>query len=63
MINYETIIQELNRMMCPIHHKHVTTVIPTDDEDPIFLNCCCIDFEQQLLKRYYQLIDMAIDED
>ena len=60
MIDYERIAHQLDKMVCAEHGQQVTTII-TDNEDPIFRNCCCVNFEEQLLARYQQLVEEAID--
>lgn len=62
MINYEKIARQLDTMVCPIHKRRVTTII-RDNDDPIFLECCCVDFEDLLMERYNSLVEEAIDND
>ena len=60
-VNYNIIIEKLNKLKCPRHDKNAPCVI--NDGEPIFLNCCCLEFEQELTRHYYDEIDKQLSED
>ena len=49
-INLYQIANDLNNMECDVHNKTVGAVVK--DDDIVFKNPCCSEFEQQMKNEY-----------
>lgn len=61
MVDYEKIARQLDKLVCKDHQQRVTTIVTDTDADPIFRNCCCVGFEEELFAKYNELIEEAIE--